>query len=43
MNQIEKILKTRSLNGKRQLLVRWLECNSDFDSGINAEDIHNAS
>jgi len=30
--QIEKILKTRTHRGKRQLLVRWLGYNSDFDS-----------
>jgi hypothetical protein len=32
--QIEKILKTRTRRGRKQLLVRWLGYNSDFDSWI---------
>ena len=40
--QIEKILKTRTRRGKKQLLVRWLGYNSDFDSWIGVEDIDNA-
>jgi len=40
--QIEKILKTRTRGGKKQLLVRWLGYNSDFDSWIGVEDIDNA-
>ena len=40
--QIEKILKSRTRRGKKQLLVRWLGYNSDFDSWVSAEDINNA-
>jgi hypothetical protein len=40
--QIEKILKSRSSKGNRQLLVRWLGYDSDFDSWTAAEDVHNA-
>jgi hypothetical protein len=40
--QIEKILKSRTRKGKKQLLVRWLGYNSDFDSWIGVEDINNA-
>ena len=40
--QIENILKDHTHKGKRQLLVCWLRYNSDFDSWISAEDIHNA-
>ena len=32
MYQIEKILKSRTLKGKRQLPAHWLGFNSDFDS-----------
>ena len=39
MYKIEKVLKTRTCQGK--LLVRWLGYNSDFDSWIPAEDVHN--
>jgi hypothetical protein len=40
--QIKKILKSRTRKGKRQLLVRWLGYNSDFDSWVSVEDINNA-
>ena len=40
--QIEKLLKSRTRRGKKQLLVRWLGYNSDFDSWVSAEDINNA-
>ena len=40
--QIEKILKTLTRRGRKQLLVRWLGYNSDFDSWIGVEDIDNA-
>ena len=39
--QIEKVLKTRTRGGKKQLLVRWLGYNSEFDSWIGVEDLHN--
>ena len=39
--QIENLLKSRTRRGKRQLLVRWLGYNSDFNSWIPTEDVHN--
>jgi hypothetical protein len=39
---IDKILRARTRRSMRQLLVRWLGYNSDFNSWISAEDVHNA-
>ena len=41
MYQIDKILRTCIHRGKRQVLVRWLGYNSDFDSWISVEEVHN--
>ena len=41
MYQIEKVLKTLTLQGKTNLLACWLGYNSNFDSLIPAEDVHN--
>ena len=41
MYQLEKILKIQTQKNKRQLLVRWIGYNSDFDSWIATEDVHN--
>ena len=37
--QIEKVLKTRWRNGKKQVLVRWLHYDDSFDSWLPAKDI----
>ena len=37
--RIEKILKTRTINGKKQHLVRWKGFNSNYDSWIDEENI----
>jgi hypothetical protein len=37
--RIEKILKTRTIDGKTQHLVRWKGFNSDYDSWIDSTDI----
>jgi Integrase core domain len=39
--RIEKILKTRKVNGITQHFVRWKGFNSNYDSWINADDITN--
>lgn len=38
---IEKIIKTRVLNGNRQYLVRWQGYSSKFDSWISSEQLEN--
>jgi len=38
--QIEKILKSWTRKGKRQLLIGWLGYTSDFDFWIPNEVIH---
>ena len=40
--QIEKIIKSQTCTGVRQLFVLWLGYNSDFDTWIAALDVHNA-
>lgn len=37
--RIEKILKTRIIDGKKQHFVRWKGFNSNYDSWIDAENI----
>jgi hypothetical protein len=37
--RIEKIIKTRKINGKIQHFVRWKGFNENYDSWIDAEDI----
>jgi hypothetical protein len=37
--RIEKILKTRKLNGITQHFVRWKGFNPNYDSWINADDV----
>ena len=37
--QIEKVLKTRWRNGRKQVLVRWLHYDDSFDSWLPAKDI----
>lgn len=39
--KIEKILKTRKKNNKKQYLVRWQGYSSDFDQWIDAKDLKN--
>ena len=39
---MERILKSQTRKGKRHLLVHWLGHNSDHDSWIAAEHVHNA-
>jgi len=36
-----KKIKSRTRDVKRHLLLCWLGYNSDFDSWISAEDVHN--
>ena len=37
--QIEKILRERKKNGKKEMLVRWLGYSKEFDSWVPAENI----
>ena len=39
---LEKILKSRTHRGKIQWLARWIGYNSDFDTWISVENVHNA-
>ena len=41
MYEVDKILKTRWVNGKKEILVRWLHYDDKFDSWIPAENLEN--
>ncbi len=37
---VEKILKTRTKNGKKELFVKWRSYGPEFNSWITAENLH---